>query len=260
MYDKQFYAEMDREDIINNKSSAKVIVPIVMDLLHPESVLDIGCATGVWLNIFKQAGGIKKILGVDGQWVNRRDLVIDPKEFLQTNLEKDIRSKIKDKYDLVTCLEVAEHIDLRYEDVFINNLISCGDVILFSAAIPDQGGEHHVNEQWQSHWAYKFKRNGFILIDCIRPRIWYDSRVSYCYKQNLLLFVKRDRIERYENLKHETKKNERIIIDIIHPQAYEDNININQSLSHLIKMQRKLLKVFGYKLVKQLLSRMSKES
>jgi len=35
------------------------------------------------------------------------------------------------------------------------------DNVLFSAAIPNQGGTGHINEQWQEYWAEKFYANGF---------------------------------------------------------------------------------------------------
>jgi hypothetical protein len=62
-------------------------------------------------------------------------------------------------------------------------------VVLFSAAIPLQGGDHHVNEAWQSHWAECFALHGFEVYDVIRPQIWDNDRIPFWYRQNLLLMA-----------------------------------------------------------------------
>ena len=36
-----------------------------------------------------------------------------------------------------------------------------GDAVLFSAAIPGQGGQDHLNEQWPEYWQKKFEVNGY---------------------------------------------------------------------------------------------------
>jgi len=42
-------------------------------------------------------------------------------------------------------------------------LVKAAPVVLFSAAIPLQGGTEHVNEQWQSYWAKLFAEHGTSL-------------------------------------------------------------------------------------------------
>ena len=56
------------------------------------------------------------------------------------------------KFDLVLSLEVAEHLPSECAEAFVESLVNLGPVILFSAAIPYQGGENHVNEQWPEYW------------------------------------------------------------------------------------------------------------
>lgn len=69
-YDDTFYA--DRSESMN---SARVIVPLILDLVDVKSVVDVGCGMGEFLNIFKQHGA-KEILGIDGEWINRMKLQI----------------------------------------------------------------------------------------------------------------------------------------------------------------------------------------
>ena len=58
----------DRGEYTSNISSAETIVPMLIDYVHPASVIDIGCATGVWLNQFKlNAQNRVRVCGVDGE-------------------------------------------------------------------------------------------------------------------------------------------------------------------------------------------------
>jgi hypothetical protein len=63
-------------------------------------------------------------------------------------------------------------------------------VVLFSAAIPHQGGTAHLNEQWQAYWAAFFAQHGYVAVDCIRPRIYGNAKVEWWYRQNILIYCR----------------------------------------------------------------------
>jgi len=88
---------------------------------------------------------IDDILGVDGEWVPAKLLQIPRACFLAHDLMKPI--EINRRFDLAVSLEVAEHLDRDSARRFIQTLVKLSSVVLFSAAIPYQGGTHHVNEQ-----------------------------------------------------------------------------------------------------------------
>ena len=98
-----------------------------------------------------------------------------------------------ERFDLAICIEVAEHLPEQSAKTLVDSLCSLSDFILFSAAIPGQGGLHHLNEQWQEYWVAQFQEKGFVAFDYIRPRIWNDSKIQFWYKQNILLFAKSKR-------------------------------------------------------------------
>ncbi len=81
------------------------------------------------------------------------------------------------RFDLGICLEVAEHLPTAGADQLVENLVRLSDVILFSAAIPHQGGTHHVNEQWPSYWADLFAARHYFAWDGLRWLIWQDARI-----------------------------------------------------------------------------------
>ncbi|MGE4288392.1 MAG: class I SAM-dependent methyltransferase [Salinivirgaceae bacterium] len=188
---------------IYNTKSAEIVVPILLELFQPKSVLDVGCGIGTWLAVFEQHG-IEDYLGVDGNYVDR--------DVLNTYIKKtsfypyDLRNELmlNRKYDLVISLEVAEHIEEMYANDFLKTLINHSDIIVFSAAIPKQGGENHLNEQWMSYWIEKFSAHNYFAHDIIRPQIWNNKKVDFWYKQNMIVFKKGER-------------NNSKILDIVHP-------------------------------------------
>jgi hypothetical protein len=82
-------------------------------------------------------------------------------------------------------------------------LTEAAPVILFSAALPGQGGTHHVNERWPGYWRDWFAGRGFVRLDPIRPRVWRDRRVEWWYQQNVYLFVKKTLLDNSPRLLEE---------------------------------------------------------
>jgi SAM-dependent methyltransferase len=170
-------------DIYNTKS-AEEIVPLLMQLVNPSSVLDVGCGLGTWLQVFEKYG-VKDYKGVDQQGSDTSILYIDPSKFISADLAKPLR--LNKKYDLVVSLEVAEHIPETAANIFIENLINHGDIILFSAAVPFQEGQRHLNEQWIEYWTAKFSNYDYQFYDIIRKQIWNNPNIDYWYKQNMFM-------------------------------------------------------------------------
>src|SRR5205814_2318448 len=115
--------------------------------------------------------------------------------------------------DLVMSLEVAEHIKPEFASGFIRSLCNLGDVILFSAAIPNQGGVLHYNEQYPKYWIEKFKESGFLPYDCIRKEIWETETIDVNYRQNLLFFISREKTGLYPSITRENN----IALALVHP-------------------------------------------
>lgn len=213
VYSNEFY-ETNKE---GSSRSAGVVVPLVMDLVNPNSVIDVGSGVGTWLSVF-EGHGVKDIIGVDGDYVDRSRLEIPKDRFIAADLREPLH--LTRKFDLVVSLEVAEHLPSDCADAFIASLTRLGDVVLFSAAIPLQGGTNHVNEQWPDYWAHHFATLGFVPVDCIRRKIWRNSDVEWWYAQNLLVFVADEMLANYPRLQHEFELMGTEQLALVHPQKY----------------------------------------
>ncbi len=199
------------------RSSARVVVPLVVQLLQPKSVIDVGCGTGIWLSVFREQG-VHDICGLDGGYVGRDMLEIPPENFIPFDLTRPI--KMDREFDLVISLEVAEHLPEDYAEQFVDSLVGLGSVILFSAAIPFQGGLNHVNEQWQDYWVAMFQRREYIVVDCIREHVWKNDAVDPWYAQNMFLFVKRSRVSPSESFRKVLEHSGMSAFSVVHPQIY----------------------------------------
>lgn len=174
---------------IHNTTAANIILPKVFSMFKVESVLDVGCGIGTWLSVCKDLG-ILNVRGIDGSNVDL-DLLrkyLDLDKF--TSLDLNQPFQLDKRYDLSICLEVAEHLNPESSINLVKSLVRHSDVILFSAAIPGQGGQNHLNEQTPEYWERLFQEHDFRFVDCIRPLIWNDSKIDFWYKQNIFLVLK----------------------------------------------------------------------
>jgi len=153
---------------------------------RPRSIVDIGCGIGTWLAVAGELG-VKDITGVEGNWLDPALARIPPERIRTVDLEQPF--DLGKRFDLAICLEVAEHLSPHAAPGFVQSLTRHADVVLFSAAIPFQGGDHHVNEQFPDYWDGLFSGRGYMALDIVRPQVWYASDVLVWLRQNTLVFA-----------------------------------------------------------------------
>ena len=181
-YSGDFYSYIDA----GSRRSARVVAGLLLPEIRIESLLDIGAGHGAWAAEWL-AAGVTDVLAVDGDYVRPDQLAIPAKNFRAHDLATPL--DLKRHFDLVQTLEVAEHLPQDKADLFVDNLARHGDVILFSAAVPHQGGEHHVNEQPPEYWRKKFAARGYAAFDFLRPRLERRKEVMPWYRFNSYIYA-----------------------------------------------------------------------
>ena len=181
-YSHDFYDYIDA----GSRRSARAVAGLLLPEMKITSLLDVGAGHGAWAAEWL-AAGVEDVLAVDGDYVARDQLAIPARNFLAHDLATPL--DLGRKFDLVQTLEVAEHLPHAKADLFVDNLVAHGDVILFSAAVPHQGGEHHVNEQPPEYWRRLFGAKGYEAFDWLRPQLADQRHVKPWYRFNSFVYA-----------------------------------------------------------------------
>jgi 2-polyprenyl-3-methyl-5-hydroxy-6-metoxy-1,4-benzoquinol methylase len=130
-----------------------------------KKIIDIGCGPGTYVNEMTNLG-----LNVTGYDIDNR--VIGKKNLVQKSL-----FDVNDPSDVVVCLEVAEHIDMSKNDEIVKSLfrnMNNNSVLIWTAAVPGQGGDGHINCQPREYWLEKLKGCGLFHDQELQDRIKND--------------------------------------------------------------------------------------
>jgi SAM-dependent methyltransferase len=182
VYSSEFFDYID----LGSRASARLVARLLLDEMSVDSLLDVGSGHGAWAAEWLSAG-VKDVVAVDGAYVQPDQLAIPKDRFVAHDLSSTL--DLRRRFDLVQSLEVAEHINPEHADLFVDNLTRHGDVVLFSAAVPHQGGEHHVNEQPPEYWRARFAQRGYDVFDWVRPRIVDRREIKAWYRYNSLIYA-----------------------------------------------------------------------
>ena len=146
-----------------------VIAEHIVKYIGPKRVLDAGCAKGFLVEALRDRG-------VEAYG-------IDLSEYAISTVRRDIRpycrvvslaDPISERFDLIVCIEVLEHIPEDTGRLVIANLCRSADDIIFSSSPDDYTEVTHINVRPRSYWIALFSEEGFDLdvefdATCIAP-------------------------------------------------------------------------------------------
>ena len=190
VYDAAFFEGQAARSLV----SARTVLSRVFPLLHPRRLLDVGCGVGTWLRAALELGA-DDVIGTDGNYIDPESLLIERDRFIPADLATEalpqvLGSRAVQPFDLVMCMEVAEHLPHARAPSLVEELTLLSDAVLFSAAVPFQYGTNHVNEQWPEYWSILFRGQGFDCFDPLRVELWNDPDVDWWYAQNALVYAR----------------------------------------------------------------------
>lgn len=203
----------DLDGPLGSRAAAGVIVPRIVELLAPASVVDLGCGVGSFLAAFRDAG-VTDVHGVDLCAFDPALFVVDPSLVDRGDLNDPV--DLGRRFDLAMSLEVGGY--LRDHDVLVDSLVRHAPVVVFSAAVPSQDLLHQHHGAFPSAWAARFERRGYEVFDVFRPALWDDDRLPFWFRQNLLLFVDRDHLDNHPGVAAAATGPGPL--DIVHPALY----------------------------------------
>ena len=236
IYDDLHHNQILQQDEAN-QYSAREILSRLFGHFRPRSVVDVGCGIGTWLAAARDFG-VTDVVGIEGDWLDKKLARIPGHLITTLDLEKGF--DLARTFDLAICLEVAEHLSPESATRFVESLTAHAGVILFSAAIPFQGGHHHVNEQFPDYWSNLFRGSGYQPVDFIRRAIWDDRSVLWWLRQNILVFAKQELATGdgpFAGLSQGAGP-----LAIVHPEVYLAKL---RSLQSLIEERDKLIALLG---------------
>jgi 2-polyprenyl-3-methyl-5-hydroxy-6-metoxy-1,4-benzoquinol methylase len=184
LYDAKYYEFI--EDTTGDSSPA-IVASILRDL-SPRSVLDVGCGTGAILAEFARRGIAGK--GLERSRAALRFCQARGLDVAKFDIGRSTLRRPAVPFDVVVSTEVAEHLPTVAADAFVNLLTSQGNVVVFTAATPGQGGLDHVNEQPHAYWIAKFRNAGFALDEAL-TNAWrqeWTGKTADWFSANVMAF------------------------------------------------------------------------
>lgn len=165
----------------------------------PTSYLEFGSGLGHLAQYIAQHTEADPIHCIEPNGIKGAYNELRPKLFPVDIFTQNTPEELKQKYDLVLSIEVAEHIDRKYHDQLFDTLCSlCSKWMIFSAARPgqaaEQGGHGHIAERPEEEWKSELLSRGLIF----EPNKTQEIRAT-CdtkninHRRNLMVFRIPDR-------------------------------------------------------------------
>ena len=236
---KQIYDDLHHRQILEERTnhySAATILGLLFRHIKPVSICDIGCGIGIWLRVANELD-VKDTFGIEGPWLDRSLLCVPQETISIVDFEQPFA--LGRRFDLLICVEVAEHLSNAAAAGFVGSLANHSDLVLFSAAIPFQGGHHHLNERYLDYWEGLFLEHDFVPVDFIRREIWKDSSIHWWLRQNILVFAKSKLATEGGPLAGLRERNGPL--SIVHPEVYQSRMQTAQRITAEYQQLRKLL-------------------
>lgn len=165
----------------------------IKDEINPATVIDIGCGPGIYVYSLRD-------IGINARGIDIDNRISDNPYLFNANI---LEYAVEDREfpwasDLVLCLEVAEHIDPQYADMVVESVckaINPGGTLIWTAAVPGQGGTGHINCRPKAYWQKKFEKAGLVFDEVSTNKCLsylHTGKFMGWFSQNVLILSKMD--------------------------------------------------------------------
>lgn len=171
------------------KADYQTIAENIVEIYQPKTVADFGCGPGYLSQELAKLG--VKVTAVDGYATPDFSGLDVEFHTLDLNDSVAIANLFSGKsFDLAISLEVAEHLNPAASSPLVKWLTTVAPAVVFSAAVPGQGGHGHINLQPREYWHREFTKRGFLCADRLREKLRASSHVAPWYRYNILDYVR----------------------------------------------------------------------
>ena len=238
-YGENFYESVSKRA----EETAEPVIKILFSFINQvDSLKDVGCGSGIWLKKFVDTGKIKHAIGFDLEnAVNSGTTAVNKKILVKSIDFEKLDENIFPKTDLSLFLEVAEHLTEETAKKIIRYICKTSNMIIFSAAIPGQGGYNHMNEKPMNYWVAKLEDNEFYVFDVFREQLNSIKNLPFYYCNNLILGISKNYYE--EN---------KVELDSIKSYKINSASQIKDYRNLTQKIQYKLLSFFDYRVINKI--------
>ena len=182
LYDKEYFEKHFNPPYRRNETQwldfFNHIAEQLVRSLKPRTVLDVGCAIGFLVEAFWRRG--VRAYGIDVSEYAITQVPEDLKGFCSVrSVIEPLPENFPQSYDLLTCIEVLEHMPPDEGKMAIKNMASKTRCILFSSTPHDLVEPTHVNVRPVIYWLQSFAEVGFY------PDLRFDA--SFVSPQAFLL-------------------------------------------------------------------------
>ena len=163
LYNQEYYryhvGELPYDDPAWEDVFRRIAEHIVNDF-HPQTFLDVGCAMGHLVSALRD-------MGVDAYGIDASEYAISKVRpeyrdyFRVWAAPEPFPSDIPQEYDMLSSIEVVEHLHEEDGDDFIAILCSHSKRVLFSSSPDDITEATHFNVQQPEYWLKRFAKHGY---------------------------------------------------------------------------------------------------
>jgi SAM-dependent methyltransferase len=165
----------------------------IFSAYKPKKIIEFGCGPGHLTRALAKLGA--SVVALDafsspdfGDYPNVKFDKIDLND--SALLSRFLTGK---QFDMAICTEVAEHLQPSSSEHLIRCLTGCAPVVIFSAAIPHQGGHGHINCADRGFWHGLFVKYDFKVVDSLRKKLRGNESLAIWYKLNVLDYISTQR-------------------------------------------------------------------
>lgn len=233
----------------------------IIEIWNPQKVLDAGCARGYLVEALRDRG--VEAYGIDISSFAIKEVRDDIKPYCNVqSVAEELPTTFPKQFDLITCIEVLEHLYSEDAEKAVKNLCKYTEMIVFSSTPDDVEDQTHVNVQLAEYWARlyasnSFYRNIFQKMDWLSP--WaslYVKRQDICnvineYERRIRIFELQSNKDG-EKLKIDLQEKEKEL-----EQTYKMIGKLEQEKDHMslrleeMKKQNDENEIFKHELQKQ---------